>query len=272
MSQSTIARATAPRLHQLAADIRRVHGPGGTDWELCRRSLHELAADIRAAWYQSKPVDHTDGFPHDDPNPHHDPALADFLKPLKLRAGDTIKVTYFRDGNAGAEVVGDDGRSWAATTLPRWGQTPLDNPDVDRWQHIADRLAQVLLWRSPSPADAQVVADDLDRLALALEAVQGDCQYSDDFTKVTWYGKPYVFTKGKQARIVGELIQDWENGGRGLSVDTLAERADITGQLKLNISATFRLKGGRAGKHPAWGTMIRQDPTRKGFYLLCADR
>ncbi len=91
--------------------------------------------------------------------------------------------------------------------------------------------------------------------------------HAPDFNWVMWRGKRYTFTKGNQAAIMGALYEDWKRGGIGLTNETIAEKIGAGDGFR--VDTTFRVKGGRAGYHKAWRTMIRRRD--KGIYYLCAD-
>lgn len=91
--------------------------------------------------------------------------------------------------------------------------------------------------------------------------------HSPDFTTVDWFGTRYTFAKGNQARAIGVLWEAWENGGHGLTQETIGERIASSAD-RFELRKTFRQRKpeGGYGPHPAWKTMIQ--PDGKGNFRL----
>lgn len=85
------------------------------------------------------------------------------------------------------------------------------------------------------------------------ECSGGDARHGPDFRSVHWYGKEYTFTAA-QAAVVKLLWEAWKNGTPEVGNDYLTSEADV------ETKRLDHLFG--AGKHPAWGTMIRPGSTK----------
>lgn len=91
--------------------------------------------------------------------------------------------------------------------------------------------------------------------------------HSPDFTSVNWSGTQYNFAKGNQAQTIQILWEAWQQGGHGLSQETIGEAIGSSAD-RFEIRKTFRQRksGGGYEQHPAWGSMIQ--PAGKGCYRL----
>lgn len=112
-------------------------------------------------------------------------------------------------------------------------------------------------WRGGhAPPDAKNTGARL--LTAPGRAADSTPTHSTDFTSVIWFGRPFEFEKGQQAKSVGLLWAEWEKGPLTLSEKTIGEKiGSSNGQFRL--AHVFR-------GHPAWGTMIQRK--RKGVYAL----
>jgi hypothetical protein len=103
------------------------------------------------------------------------------------------------------------------------------------------------VWDQPAPASA-----------IAPAVHEPDCQHSDDFSSVRWFGAEYCFTP-TQAKAVALLWAEWERGGLGLKQQTIGEMIDSSSN-RFELRTLFR-------NHPAWGQMIHP-AERRGVYRL----
>ena len=102
------------------------------------------------------------------------------------------------------------------------------------------------------------------------KAIQGDgYNYTPDFMKVTWFGKPYQFRPGQQAQAIGHLLVAFENGRCGISDLEMGELLGSDNAFDSSLTQRgqkpegfrldnlFRIPAGtKKERHAAWGTMI----------------
>ncbi len=102
------------------------------------------------------------------------------------------------------------------------------------------------------------------------------CEHSEDYTSVIWFGARYEFTK-TQAACVKLLWAEWEKGGLALAEETVAEMIGSESS-SFRLFHTFRMKKkskmtkrvGKTTVHRTWGTMIV--PAGKGKFRLAAQK
>jgi hypothetical protein len=83
--------------------------------------------------------------------------------------------------------------------------------------------------------------------------------HSEDFRSVRWNGEVYDFSTS-QAIVMEKLWQAWQDGTPAVAQETLLEAAESEGN---QLRDLFK-------RHPAWGKVIVQGPTR-GTYQLDPD-
>jgi hypothetical protein len=83
--------------------------------------------------------------------------------------------------------------------------------------------------------------------------------HSEDFRSVRWNGEVYDFSTS-QAIVMEKLWEAWEDGTPAVAQETLLEAAESEGN---QLRDLFK-------RHPAWGKVIVQGPTR-GTYQLQAE-
>lgn len=82
-----------------------------------------------------------------------------------------------------------------------------------------------------------------------------ECEPSDDFSSIRWYGAVYHFTRN-QAAVIRILWDHWARGGLAVSSQTLRDKAGVVAE---RLDVVFR-------GHPAWKTIIVA--ATKGSYRL----
>ena len=91
--------------------------------------------------------------------------------------------------------------------------------------------------------------------------------HSDDFTTVGWRSETFTFNR-TQAKVIGlfaEQARKVSGSPPTLRESWIGAQLDATADYRLRN--TFRVKGGRARQHPAWGRMIVGGAV-KGTYRL----
>lgn len=106
---------------------------------------------------------------------------------------------------------------------------------------------------NPSPSSVPVAT-------LAAPATSGIPRASADFNTVHWYGTDYFFTP-KQRKIVEVLWEAAEEHTPALSQEEIFEQAGFGAKKGNTLRQIFR-------GNPAWQTMIKGVPYRKGVYAL----
>ncbi len=111
-------------------------------------------------------------------------------------------------------------------------------------------------WSDPVQApDWEAVTQQYDAVMDKLEAMRdrqpkqpaNDCEHSDDFRSLCWFGERYSFTT-KQAPAVRLLWENWEKGTPDVGDETLLLAIDPDAP-PAKLNTLFR-------DHPGWGTMI----------------
>lgn len=140
-----------------------------------------------------------------------------------------------------------------------------------------DRRPNVAVLKGIRPPDSDTYADACRVLADMLECggndgdvenrsrANRDLEHAADCSWIKMRGKQFEFARGQQRAVIKELVDDFKRNGGGVSVEVLEHAANPSGN-SFALSHVFRLDGGRAGKHPAWNTIIIR--IRQGVYQL----
>jgi hypothetical protein len=153
------------------------------------------------------------------------------------------------------------------------GEIPEINEWVERerrrhWQRAYQELAAVNAQQSGAlESKLQEILDAVKKL-MPPASPPHPCSHADDFTSVRWFGVQHDFAKGLQAESIRHLWEAWEQGGHGLSEQTIGEKAGSgSNRFRLyHVFAPYDRTTRKRTAHPAWGTMIR--PAGKGRYRL----